>query len=120
HWFNADWRLDIYDDLMLDTLARIADDHIGLLPASRQLSDRFLRKIAWYGDQNFLIKGDGRTLMGAFGFSALLSRHQARLDAILKDERFDLAGPAGHVPTIEGAGLSASSSSPISIDPGNN
>ncbi|NJO37931.1 MAG: hypothetical protein HC871_10350 [Rhizobiales bacterium] len=26
HWFTADWRLEIYDDLMLKTLMRIAED----------------------------------------------------------------------------------------------
>jgi len=35
HWFEADWRLDIYDDLMLKTLARIADDPIGLFIYAR-------------------------------------------------------------------------------------
>lgn len=115
HWFEAAWRLDIYDDLMLTTIARIAVDHIGMLPSSRRLSDSYLRDISSYAGQRFLIGGDGRLLMGAFGTSWQVSRHQARLDAILGRAQFGLAGAKEQIPMIEGTGLSASSSGPIRL-----
>lgn len=83
HWFVADWRRDIYDDLMLKTLARIADDPIGLIPASRHLSDRYLRGIADYAGQSFLIDGDGRALINGFHVQGLTAGGQARLETIL-------------------------------------
>lgn len=117
HWFEADWRLDVYDDLMLKTLARIADDHIGILPSSRWLSDNYLRDMSNYDGQSFLIKGDGRTLMGAFGLSWPASGNQARLDMILGRTQVGQAVPSEKARAIEGTGLSASSSGPIHIDP---
>ncbi|MGI9490629.1 MAG: DUF6782 family putative metallopeptidase [Geminicoccaceae bacterium] len=83
HWFDADWRREIYDDLMFKTLARIADDPIGLIPTSRQLSDGYLRGVADYAGQSFLIRGDGQTLIRKFRTRGLPADGQARLDAIL-------------------------------------
>ncbi len=82
-WFVADWRRQIYDDLMFQTLARIAEDPIGLIPASRQLSDRYLRGVANYAGQSFLIGGDGQALIRNFQARGLAASDQARLDAIL-------------------------------------
>ncbi|MEM7042328.1 MAG: DUF6782 family putative metallopeptidase [Pseudomonadota bacterium] len=84
-WFEADWRLEIYDDLMLKTLARIADDPIGLIPASRHLSDHFLRGVADYAGQGFLLGGDGLALIQSFRGRALPAGGQIRLDAILAE-----------------------------------
>lgn len=95
HWFNADWRLEIYDDLMLKTLARIADDPVGLIPTSRYLSDRYLRGIANYGSQGFLIGGDGEALINDFRTQALPAGGQSRLDAITaKAEEVPASVPA--------------------------
>lgn len=82
-WFAADWRREIYDDLMLRTLTRIAKDPIGLIPASRHLSDHYLRSIADYGGQGFLIGGDGRALIDDFRAEGLSAVSKARLAAIL-------------------------------------
>lgn len=118
HWFEADWRLEIYDDLMLKTLARIAEDHIGLLPSSRWLSDGYLRDLSRYASETFLIEGDGRMLMGAFGLNWLVSGKQAKLDHILDRARFGRIEPANTHPAIEEqAGFSASSSGPVRIAP---
>lgn len=118
HWFEADWRLDIYDDLMLKTLARIADDPVGLLPSSRWLSDRYLRDISRYAGDSFLIKGDGRMLMSAFGIDWLVSGKQARLDIILGRATLPKGDVAHGGPPMEGtSGLSASSSGPIHLKP---
>ena len=94
-WFRASWRLEIYDDLMLKTLARIANDPIGLIPTSRYLSDRYLRRIANYGSQGFLIGGDGEALINDFRNQALPANGRARLDAIIaKAEETPADGPA--------------------------
>ncbi|MGI9504885.1 MAG: DUF6782 family putative metallopeptidase [Geminicoccaceae bacterium] len=104
HWFNADWRLEIYDDLMLKTLARIAEDQIGLIATSRYLSDRYLRSIANYGSQGFLIGGDGEALINDFRTQALPAGGRARLDAITaKAEGKPAKGPA----SLNGQTLSA-------------
>ncbi len=117
HWFEADWRLEIYDDLMLKTLARIAEDPIGLLPSSRRLSDNYLRNISSYAGQSFLVKGDGSALMNVFGLDWSESGNQAQLDKILGAARRGLAETAEKMSVTEGAGLSASSSGPIPVDP---
>lgn len=114
HWFDADWRLEIYDDLMLTTLARIAEDPIGLIPTSRHLSDLYLRGIADYGGQGFLVDGDGHALITGFRARRLPAGGQARLDAILAT-----AGDATSAPslsTIAGDPLSAVSPGPAAAD----
>ncbi len=87
YWFDADWRREIYDDLMFKTLARIADDPIGLIPTSRQLSDRYLQGVADYAGQSFLIRGDGQALIRNFRTRGLPADDQTRLDAILAKAR---------------------------------
>lgn len=119
HWFEADWRLDIYDDLMLKTLARIADDPIGLLPSSRWLSDPYLRAISAYADDRFLIEGDGHHLMRSFGQGWQASGKQARLDLILDRDGLPGEQPVNSPESTEDAsGLSASSSGPIPLTSG--
>lgn len=117
-WFDVDWRLDIYDDLMLKTLARIADDNIGILPASRQLTDGYLLEISRYAGRRFLEKGDGNNLISGFGLGWLTSESEARLDAILGEARLRHIEHAERPSDIERAGLSASSSGPIEIGDG--
>jgi len=82
-WFEASWRLETYDKLMLNTLARIADDPVGLIPTSRFLSDPFLRRLAHYAGQGFLMSGDGDAVIKRFRARPLQVANQARLDAIL-------------------------------------
>lgn len=82
-WFHASWRLEIYDDLMLKTLARIAADPTGLVPTSKYLSDRYLLGIANYAGQKFLADGDGQALIKNFRNKDLPAGGRARLDAIL-------------------------------------
>ncbi len=117
HWFEASWRLDIYDDLMLKTLGRIAHDHLGILPASRYLSDRYLLDISNYDGRQFLIEGDGRTLMSAFGASWRVSDRRARLHAMLRQAKADAVLAKEEPQSIEGTALSASSSGPIAVEP---
>ena len=104
HWFDADWRREIYDDLMFKTLTRIAGDPIGLIPTSRQLSDGYLRGVANYAGQSFLIRGDGQTLIRSFRTRGLPADDQARLDAILAKSKNE----AGQdLPLLAGQPLSA-------------
>ena len=113
-WFAADWRLEIYDDLMLDTLARIVDDSVGLVPASRFLSDHYVREIADYGGQDFLIGGDGQALIDGFRARALPAGNEARLNAILaKTEN----GAAPTLSSLPGETLSAGSPGPAEKTP---
>lgn len=113
HWFDAAWRLEIYDDLMLKTLAHIADDPVGLIPASRFLSDRYVRSIADYAGQGFLIGGDGQALISGFRAQRLPAGGQARLEAILaKTEN----GPTPSLSSLSGETLSAVSPGPIAAD----
>ena len=107
-WFEAEWRIDVYDNLMLTTLARIASDRIGLLPTSIRLSDDFLRSIAWYADQSFLIEGDGKNLIDGFDTASFESNRRRQLDAILA------GGP--DLP-LDGNSLSASSGG-LDVSPG--
>ncbi|MGI9510501.1 MAG: DUF6782 family putative metallopeptidase [Geminicoccaceae bacterium] len=112
HWFDADWRLDIYDDLMLETLARIAEDPIGLIPTSRFLSDRYVRSIADYAGQGFLIGGDGEALIESFQIRGLPARGRARLDSILAKARNSLTPTHS---SLSGETLSAVSPGPAAL-----
>ncbi|MEM8950110.1 MAG: DUF6782 family putative metallopeptidase [Pseudomonadota bacterium] len=113
HWFVADWRREIYDDLMFKTLARIAKDPIGLIPSSRQLSDQYLRGVADYAGQSFLIGGDGQALIENFRARGLPANSQARLKAILTGSE---TTPEQALYSLESGALSAVSQSPMADD----
>ena len=115
-WFEADWRLDTYDDLMIATLARIAQDSIGLVPASRRLSDPYLQGIAHYGFDNFLQDGDGQRLIDHFENRGLSPERRAKLETILLTA--EDAGPSNHRPDmVKRETLSAiSPETPVTIE----
>ncbi len=119
HWFEAAWRRDIYDDLMLKTLSRIAGDHIGILPASRQLSDGYLLEISRYAGRRFLEKGDGWNLINDFNSHWLTSGHQARLDDILGHRQVSAVNANEQISIVDRTGLSASSLGPNPLEHGN-
>ena len=83
-WFDANWRLKTYDNLMISTLARIATDSIGIVPATRQLSDSFLRGVAQYGRESFLKVGDGNILIERFRHHGLSPQAHAELKAAIE------------------------------------
>ncbi len=94
-WFEAPWRLRVYDRLILQHLARIAQDEFGLVPPSRWLSDPFLRGIAWYGHETFLRPGGDHRLTDAFYARDLTPNNATFLQAILDEadwHRLTLAG----------------------------
>jgi hypothetical protein len=82
-WFEAAWRLEIYDDLMLKTLSRIAAEPIELAQSSLYLTEDFLAGIARYADQVFLVDGDSQTLIREFRARKLTSNALARLNEIV-------------------------------------
>jgi Putative metallopeptidase family (DUF6782) len=64
-WFAASWRRDVYDRMTVAHLQRIAADSLGLVPARRAITDRFLVRIGRMGQvggENFLAKRTSRSL----------------------------------------------------------
>ena len=53
-WFDAPWRLDVYDRMTLRHLARISEDAMGLVPPRYALTHSFLADIAWLISRSFL------------------------------------------------------------------
>lgn len=53
-WFEKPWRRNVYDRMTVAHLQRIAADAMGLVPARRALTDRFLARMGWLGGENFL------------------------------------------------------------------
>lgn len=81
-WFAAPWRRDVYDRMTVAHLQRIAADAMGLVPAQRQISDRFLVPIGRLGRENFLTNATSRPLTDAYyagHLSAQNARHIERL-----------------------------------------
>ena len=81
-WFQAPWRIEFYDGLMLDHLERIAKDAIGLLPTRRVADEAFLSGIAWHNGKSFLSESEA-ILTGAPYAVPFSSENRARLDRIL-------------------------------------
>lgn len=81
-WFASNWRRDVYDRMTVAHLQRIASDTMGLVPARRAITDRFLVRIGWIrigrlGGENFLAKSTGRSLTDAY-YAGNLSVENAR------------------------------------------
>jgi len=107
-WFEAPWRTEIYDDLMLKTLSRITQDQAKQTPHSLQLSEEFLLDIANYAGQVFLIDGDGRTLIRDLRSRSLAERTRARLHEMTTAVRPMAQGAV--LPSVKNKSLSAVSS----------
>ncbi len=82
-WFEASWRLEIYDNLMIKTLSRIANESAGLAPSSLKLSEDYLVGIADYAGRSFLLNGDGQLLIKSFRAHNLPAKLRAQLDEML-------------------------------------
>ncbi len=65
-WFAKSWRLDTYDRMTVDHLARIAADELGLVSPRLRLSHGMLVGIGRQGGRNFLTATDGRSLTDPF------------------------------------------------------
>ena len=81
-WFEAPWRIEIYDDLMLRTLSRIARDDNGQAPSTLHLSEEFVLDIGNYAGQAFLVDGDGQMLIRDLRTRDLAAHSKARLNAL--------------------------------------
>jgi hypothetical protein len=83
HWFEASWRIQIYDRLMLDNLAAIASDRIGFLPASRSLTAQDLSALSTYDQEWFLAGVDAQALIDGFAVGLVDPAQAARFDDLL-------------------------------------
>ncbi len=82
-WFDAPWRLDVYDRMTLRHLARISEDAMGLVPPRYALIHSFLADIAWLNGRNFLIETGAPPLTGHAYAGSISGRNDARLERFL-------------------------------------
>lgn len=82
-WFEAPWRLDVYDRMTLSHLARISEDAIGLVPPRYALTPSFLADIAWLNGRNFLTGTGAPPLTGRAYAGRISGRNDARLGRFL-------------------------------------
>ncbi|MHA1599864.1 MAG: DUF6782 family putative metallopeptidase [Alphaproteobacteria bacterium] len=89
-WFAVPWRRDVYDRMTIAHLQRIATDSMGLVPARRAISDRFLERIGRLGGENFLAGASLWPLTGAYyagNLSLENARHIKRLGQLTEASR---------------------------------
>lgn len=82
-WFEKSWRLDTYDRMTVDHLARIAADELGLVQPRLRLSHDMLVGIGRQGGQNFLTATEGRSLTDPFYRGPLSPANARDLDAVI-------------------------------------
>ncbi len=82
-WFDAPWRLDVYDRTTLHHLARISEDPMGPVPLRSALTLSFLAGIAWLNGRNFLTRTGAPPLTGRAYAGSISGRNQARLERFL-------------------------------------
>lgn len=82
-WFAKSWRLDTYDRMTVDHLARIAADELGLVPPRLRLSHGMLVGIGRQGGENFLTVTGGRRLTDPFYRGPLSPANARDLDAVV-------------------------------------
>ena len=81
-WFRGSWRRHYYDEMMLDHLERIAEDHHGIMPAHLRADDRYLAGIGRLPDgQNYLNPATFDSQADPYGLD-LPADHAARLKRI--------------------------------------
>ncbi len=97
-WFAWPLRLEQYDRHMLDHLARIARDELGLTPPRRRLTHEFLRGIGRHAGNSFLAAAVDRPLTAAYYRAGLSPDNAARLAAILASGTALLSGAAAALP----------------------
>ena len=82
-WFDAPWRLDVYDRMTLRHLARISEDAMGLVPPRYALTHSFLADIAWLISRNFLTESGATSLTGRACAGRISGRNDAHLERFL-------------------------------------
>lgn len=82
-WFSKGWRLDTYDRMTLQHLARLAGDEIGLVKPRQRLTDAFLRSIGRQGGHNYLDEDEGPRLTDPFYRDTLSPANAGLLDSVI-------------------------------------
>ena len=82
-WFDAPWRLDVYDRMTLRHLARISEDAMGLVPLRYALTHSFLADIAWLNGRNFPTETGALPLTGRAYAGRISGRNDAHLERFL-------------------------------------
>jgi hypothetical protein len=83
-WFGRPGRVHSYDARILGYLARTGVGRASLVHPTRSLTERFLRGIGWYGEENFLAPGGGPILSDPYYAQGLSPINATRLEAILQ------------------------------------
>ena len=104
-WFEARWRLDVYDRMTVDHLERISGDAIGLVAPARFLTHGFLEGIARVPGGNFLAGLDERLLTDPYYAGNLSPRIVGDLERILR--RAFAASPSAAAAAVHGPAASA-------------
>lgn len=82
-WFSKGWRLDTYDRMTLEHLARLAEDEIGLVKPRQRLTDAFLRSIGRQGGHNYLADTTGPRLTDPYYRDTLSPANAGLLDSVI-------------------------------------
>ena len=82
-WFSKGWRLDTYDRMTLEHLARLAEDEVGLVQPRQRLTDAFLRSIGRQGGHNFLAGTEGPRLTDSFYRETLSPANAGFLESVI-------------------------------------
>ena len=92
-WFAKSWRLDTYDRMTVDHLARIAADELGLVPPRLRLSHGMLVGIGRQGERNFLTETGGRLLTDPFYRGTLSPENSRDLEAVIDPDQEVILAP---------------------------
>lgn len=93
YWFAKAWRLDTYDRMTVDHLARIATDNVGLVTPSLRLSHAMLAGIGRQGRDNFLTETGGPRLTDPFYRGTLSPANSRDLKAVVEPAESEIQAP---------------------------
>ena len=92
-WFAKAWRLDTYDRMTVDHLARIATDNVGLVTPNLRLSHDMLIAIGRQGTGNFLTETGGPRLTDPFYRGTLSPANSRDLKAVVDPAEGEVKAP---------------------------
>ncbi len=93
-WFAEPARLNLYDRMTVDHLERISADSMGLVPARKWLTHRFLLDIGHIRGRNFLARATGRRLTHPYYATRISEGNAEDLRRLLEQIGDEEAGPA--------------------------
>ena len=104
-WFQAPWRLKVYDRMTVAHLERISGDRMGLVAPRRRLTHRFLQGIARLHGRDFLSGTEGQDLTDPYysgNLAPRLAAQVARFSAqALRGPEASAVYPFGATPLTE-------------------